>query len=197
MTENIKKFEPKFESITEVNKLLKGKDIDLRKTIEKVLSKDIGINPDCMVEVEDYGVDFDDWNVDLFSDEFYNKLEELKNEGTWIYIRAVYANTDNGGYSKNIYGYEIDDKINEDEIDDYYVTVGIDSCVRECDLKLSSEYYTGDITSDYGIMVEDGKIRFQLYTGGFGSSIDPICNLSEPLHALSIEIMLDIIEFKD
>ena len=37
MDKNIKEFEPKFESISDVEMLLKDKDIDLRKTIEKVL----------------------------------------------------------------------------------------------------------------------------------------------------------------
>lgn len=197
MDENIKKFEPKFESISDVNMELKDKEIDLKKTIEKVLSKDIGINHEMIVEVEDYGCDFEELNVKLFTDEFYDKLEELKNEGKWIYIHSVYATTDNAGYSENIYGYEINDEIDEDEFDDYYVTVGVDSCVRDCDLILSDEYYTGDMTSDYGIMIKDGKISFKLYIGGFGSSIDPINNLSEPLHALAIEMLLEIIEFKD
>ena len=175
---NVQEFKPNFNSITEVNKLLEGKEIDLRKTIEKVLSKDIGINPDCMVEVEDYGWDFPD-----------DKLEEFQNEEKWIYIRAVYATTEIGGGSENIYEYEID----EEE----YATVGVDSCIFECDLRLSHDYYLGDITSDYGIMVEGDKISFQSFCGGMFSSIDPVVNLSEPLNELAIEIMLDIIVFKE
>ena len=77
MAENIKKFEPKFESISDVNLELKDKEIDLKKTIKKVLSKDIGINHEMSVEVEDYGWDFSELNIELFSDEFYDKLEEI------------------------------------------------------------------------------------------------------------------------
>lgn len=35
-----------------------------------------------------------------------------------------------------------------------------------------------------------------MFIGGMFSSFEPINDLSEPLHALAIEIMLDIIEFK-
>ena len=63
MDKNIKEFEPKFESISDVEMLLKDKDIDLRKTIEKVLSKDFGVNHDMVVEVEDYGWDLSELNL--------------------------------------------------------------------------------------------------------------------------------------
>ena len=193
MAENIKKFEPKFESISDVNLELKDKEIDLKKTIKKVLSKDIGINHEMSVEVEDYGWDFSELNIELFSDEFYDKLEEFKKEGKQIYIHAVYATDEIGGNSDNVYGYELNDDFDEDD----YVTVGVDSCVRECDLIIDSEYYRGDMEGDYGIIIEGDEITFGQYIGGFGSSIDPVVDLSEPLNALAIEILLDIIEFKN
>ena len=193
MTKNIKKFEPKFKSIFDVEMALKDKEIDLKKTIEKILSKDIGINHETIVEVEDYGWEFEELNVELFSDEFYDKLEEFKNEGKMIYIHTVYATEEIEGKSDNVYGYELSDDFNEEN----YTTVGVDSCVRDCDLIINQEYYSGDMIGDYGIMVEDGKISFRNYIGGMHSSIDPITDLSEPLNALAVEILLDIIEFKD
>ena len=186
------KFEPKFESISDVKMVLKDKDIDLKKTIKKVLSKDIGINHEMSVEVEGYGWDFSELGIPLFSDEFYEKLEEIKDAGEWIYIHSVYATTEIAGHSENIYEYEIEN-LDDDEI----VTVGVDSCVRNCDLKLFYDYYTGDMESDYGILIEDGEIIFSLSISGFGASIDPITDLSEPLNALAVEILLDIIEFRD
>ena len=189
MAENIKKFEPKFESIVEVDRLLDGKDIDLKKTIEKVISKDFGIGECCLVavnEVDEWYIDFD---IEPYSDEYYDKLNELKDDGNSIYIRAIYANTEIAGHASDIYEYEIDD---ED-----YVAVGVDSCLGVCDLLLSRDYYTGDDASDYGIMIENGKIKFKMFIGGMFSSIDPITDLSEPLHIFAIETMLDIIEFKE
>lgn len=195
MDENVKVFEPKFVSISDVKLELKDKEIDLRKTIEKVISKDFGIGECCLVVVEDHD---DEWyiqfDLERYTDEYYDKLEELKDEGKWIYIRAVYANREIAGHTENIYQYEVSDE--EYENDDY-VSVGVASCLGDCDLLLSGDYYTGDDTSDYGIMIENGKINFEMFIGEMFSSIDPITDLSEPLHALAIETMLDIIEFKD
>ena len=189
MAENVKKFEPKFVSISDVQMELKDKEIDLRKTIEKVLSKDFGVGECCLVAVNEDDEWYFDFDIETYSDEYYNKLNELKDEGNPIYIRAVYANTEIAGHASDIYEYEIED--------DDYVAVGVASCLGKCDLLLSGDYYTGDDTSDYGIMIENDQITFQMFIGGMFSSIEPINNLSEPLHALAIEIMLDIIEFKD
>ena len=194
MDENIKKFEPKFVSISDVHMELKDKEIDLRKTIEKVISKDFGIGECCLVavnEVDDWYTDFD---IEPYTDEYYNKLNELKDEGNSIYIRAVYANRDIAGNTEDIYQYEVSD---EEYDNDDYVSVGVASCLGDCDLLLSGDYYTGDDTSDYGIMIEKSEIKFKMFIGGMFSSIEPINNLSEPLHALAVEILLDIIEFKD
>lgn len=194
MDNNIKKFEPKFDSIADVNELLENRDIDLQKTIKKVLSKDFGINHDMIIEVEDYGWDLSELNIES-DDDLNNKLEELKNEGKWIYIHSIYATDEIGGNSDDVYGYQLGEDFDEDEY--AYVTVGVDSSVCTCDLIISSENYRGDMEGDYGIMIEDGEITFSQFIGGFGSSIDPITNLSEPLNALAVEILLDIIEFKE
>lgn len=194
MDKNIKEFEPKFESISDVEMLLKDKDIDLRKTIEKVLSKDFGVNHDMVVEVEDYSWDLSELNLES-DEEYYNKLEEFKSEGKWIYIHSVYATTETGGHCENVYGYELGDDFEKDEY--AYNTVGVDSSVCTCDLIINSEYYSGDMEGDYGIMIEDGEISFGQYIGGFGSSINSVTDLSEPLNALAIEILLDVIEFKE
>ena len=71
MDENIKRFEPKFVSISDVHMELKDKEIDLRKTIEKVVSKDFGIGECCLVavnEVDDWYTDFD---IEPYTDEYY------------------------------------------------------------------------------------------------------------------------------
>ena len=78
---NIQKFIPKFTSISEINEELKDKKINLRKTIEKIISKDIGKSKEYLVEIEDYGNDLENkFDFELYSDEYYEKLEELKAE---------------------------------------------------------------------------------------------------------------------
>lgn len=181
---NIQEFIPKYDSISEVNEELKGKKIDLRKTIEKATSKDIGVG--YMIIIEDYGFDFD---FGPSIDEYYDKLEELKDEGKWIYITAVYATDDmSGPVGCDVYEYEIDDDFN---------TVGVASCLGHYELRISYDSFAGQINGDFGIMIQGDEISFQFNDCGMFGTMDPIDNLSEPLNALVVELMMDIIEFKD
>ncbi len=191
---NIQQFIPKYNSISEVNEELKGKKIDLRKTIEKIITKDIGKAEEYLVEIEDYGNDLENnFDFELYSDEYYEKLEELKDEGKWIYITAVYATTEIAGFD-DVYDFE--PNLEDDEIE----VTGVESCLGEYDLRVSYDSYVGQIAGDFGIMIQGDEISFQEYCGGMcgmHSSIYPIGNLSEPLNAFAAELMMDIIEFKD
>lgn len=182
---NVQEFIPKFNSISEVNEELKGKKIDLRKTIEKATSKDIGINDDLMLQVEDYGYEFD---CGSSIDGYYDKLDELKDEGKWIYVSAVYATDECIPEECDVYEYEICDEFN---------TIGIDSCFGHCELRVSFDSFAGQINGDFGIMIQGDEISFQINDCGMFASIDPIDDLSEPLNAFVIELMMNIIEFKE
>lgn len=179
---NVKEFELPYCSITEVDSILEGKEIDLRSTIERM--RGIGFIDDDYLTIVDHN---DEWaqeeNIELYSDEFYEKLEEFKNEGKSIFIHAVYATECIGG--GNLYQYEIDD---ED-----FATVGINSWAGNYDLRLSRDFYTGDDVSSYGITIKDNKIGLALYCRG----IYPIVNLDEPLDQFAIKLMLDTIVFKE
>ncbi len=186
---NIQEFIPKYNSISEVNEELKGKKIDLRKTIEKIITKEIGKSEEYLVEIEDYGNDLENkFDFELYSDEYYERLEELKNEGKWIYITAVYATSEIAGFD-DVYECELED----DEIE----TAGVESCLGKCDLRLNFESFVGEMDGDFGIMIQNDEISFQYCCGGMFVSIDPIDDLSEPLNTFAIELMMNIIEFKD
>ena len=191
---NIQEFIPKFNNISEVDEELKGKKIDLRKTIEKIITKDIGKAEECLVTIEDYGYNLEDkFDFELYSDEYYEKLEELKNEGKWIYITAVYATTEIAGFD-DVYDFELN--LEDDEIE----VTGVESCSGEYDLRVSYDSYVGQIAGDFGIMIQGDEISFKEYCGGMygiDGPIYPIDDLSEPLNALVVELMMDIIEFKD
>lgn len=186
---NIQKFIPKFTSISEINEELKDKKINLRKTIEKIISKDIGKSKEYLVEIEDYGNDLENkFDFELYSDEYYEKLEELKDEGKWIYITAVYATSEIASFD-DVYECELED--------DYFETAGVESCLGNCDLRVNFESFVGEMDGDFGIMIQNDKIDFQYCCGGMFRSIDPIDNLSEPLNAFAIELMMNIIEFEE
>lgn len=105
-----------------------------------------------------------------------------------IYIHTVYVSE---GYSGGeIYEYEIDD--------DDFVTVGIRSGLGNYDLRLSPKYYTGDEAGDYGIEVfDDGTIWLSENTGGICGGISEIRDLSEPLNAFVIEILMNTLVFEN
>ena len=109
--------------------------------------------------------------------------------GDGAYIHTVYASEgDSGG--KEIYEYEIDA--------DDFVTVGIQSGLGNYDLRLSPQYYTGDEAGDYGIDVDDsGRISFCEYTSGMFGGISEVRDLSEPLNAFVIEILMNTVVFED
>ena len=105
-----------------------------------------------------------------------------------IYIHTVYARE--ASVSGDIYEYEIDD--------DDFVTVGIHSGLGNYNLRLSPKYYTGDEAGDYGIDVSDeGTISLSENTGGMFGGIREIHDLSEPLTAFVIEILMNTIVFED
>ena len=177
-------FKPEFTNISEVNMWLKDKKINLKDTIERVKFTDI-ISYDTVVNVEDYwGNLCGEFDLVSYSDEYYEKLEELKNEGKYIYIRTVHASEGSDSFEK-IYEYEIND--------DEFTSVNVYSCLENCSLRLSSQYYTGD----YGIMIEDNEIRFYENTSGMFGELERVRDLSEPLNAFVIEIMMNIIVFED
>ena len=181
-------FKPEFTNISEVNMWLKDKKINLKDTIERVKFTDI-ISYDTIVNVEDYWDNLcGEFDLVSYSDEYYEKLEELKNEGKYIYIRTVHASEGSGSFEK-IYEYEIND--------DEFTIVNVYSCLENCSLRLSSQYYTGDEAGDYGIMIEDNEIRFYENTSGMFGGLERVRDLSEPLNAFVIEIMMNIIVFED
>ena len=155
----IHEFKPKFTSISDVNLALKGKKINLDKTMGRVNMPDFWEGP--TVEVGSCG----------------------------IYIPTVYASEGDSG-SKEIYEYEIDD--------DDFVTVGVFSGLGDYDLRLSPQYYTGDEAGDYGIEVFDnGTFLFSENRGGICGGIREIRDLSEPLNAFVIEILMNTLVFED
>ena len=180
---NVQEFIPKYNNISEVNEELKGKKIDLRKTIEKATSKDIGVG--YMIIIEDYGFDFD---FGPSVDEYYEKLEELKDEGKWIYITVVYATDECGPVDCDVYEYEIGDDFN---------TVGVASCLGYYELRISHDSFAGQINGDFGIMVQEDEISLRFNDCGMFGTMDPIEDLSEPLNAMVVELMMKIIEFKE
>lgn len=108
--------------------------------------------------------------------------------GDGIYIHTVYASEGYGG--GEIYEYEIND--------DDFVTVGIHSGLGNYDLRLSPKYYTGDEAGDYGIEVSDeGTICLSENIGGMFGGIREIRDLSEPLNAFVIEILMNTLVFAD
>lgn len=119
--------------------------------------------------------------------DFYNG-PTVEEAGSGIYIHTVYVSERYGG--DEIYEYEIDD--------DDFVTVEIQSGLGNYDLRLSPKYYTGDEAGDYGIYVVDGgEISFCENTGGMFGGINEIDDLSEPLNAFVIEILMSTIVFGD
>ena len=154
----IHEFKPKFTSISEVNQALKGKKINLDKTMNRVSMPDFYAGP---------------------------AVEEVYDG---IYIHTVYARE--ASVSGDIYEYEIDD--------DDFVTVGIHSGLGNYNLRLSPKYYTGDEAGDYGIDVSDeGTISLSENTGGMFGGIREIHDLSEPLTAFVIEILMNTLVFED
>lgn len=190
---NIKQFEPKICSNFEVDMELKGKTIDFKKTLKKIMSKDIGIAPEGMVSIisekgfHNLEATMNEYDIELFSEEFYDKLDELRNEGKSIYVHTVYATDEIGGHD-TVYEYDIDDDGSEN--------IGICSYLGSWDLRLNSEYYHGNMEGDYGIMFEGNKISFGRYEYCFGPSVEPM-DMYEPLDRFAAEIMLDIIEFEN
>lgn len=151
-------FKPKFTSISEVNQALKGKKINLDKTMNRVSMPDFYAGP----TVED--------------------------EGDSIYIHTVYASE--GANDGEIYEYELDDYD--------FVTVGIHSGLGNYNLRLSPKYYTGDEAGDYGIDVsDDGTIMLCENTSGMFGGVSVIRDLSEPLTAFVVEILMNTIVFED
>ena len=151
-------FKPKFTSIADVNLALKGKKINLDKTMDRVSMPDFYDGP--AVEVECGG----------------------------IYIHTVYASEES--VAGEIYEYEIDGND--------FITVGIHCGLGNCDLRLNPQYYAGDEAGDYGIEVfDDGEICLSENTSGICGGVREISDLSEPLNAFVIEILMNTIVFED
>ena len=105
-----------------------------------------------------------------------------------IYIHTVYVSE--GGSGGKIYEYEIDD--------DDFVTVGIHSGLGDYDLRLPPQCYTGDEAGDYGIEVfDDGTIMLCETTSGICGGTSSVRDLSEPLNAFVIEILMNTLVFED
>lgn len=119
--------------------------------------------------------------------DFYNgPTVEVECDG--IYIHTVYASE--RSVADEIYEYELDDND--------FITVGIDSGLGNCDLRLSPQYYTGDEAGDYGIEVfDDGTIWLSKNTSGIFGGVREINDLSEPLNAFVIEILMNTLVFED
>ena len=106
-----------------------------------------------------------------------------------IYIHTVQV-LEGGSGCGEIYEYEIDD--------DDFVTVGILSGLGDYDLRLSPQYYAGDEAGDYGIEVfDDGTICLSENRSGLCGRIGEIRDLSEPLNAFVIEILMNTLVFED
>lgn len=156
---NIHEFKPKFTSISDVNLALKGKKINLDKTMNRVSMPDFYAGP---------------------------TVEEVC---CGIYIHTVQV-LEGGSGCGEIYEYEIDD--------DDFVTVGILSGLGDYDLRLSPQYYAGDEAGDYGIEVfDDGTICLSENRSGLCGGIGEIRDLSEPLNAFVIEILMNTLVFED
>lgn len=156
---NIHEFKPKFTSISDVNLALKGKKINLDKTMNRVSMPDFYAGP---------------------------TVEEIC---CGIYIHTVQV-LEGGSGCGEIYEYEIDD--------DDFVTVGILSGLGDYDLRLSPQYYAGDEAGDYGIEVfDDGTICLSENRSGLCGGIGEIRDLSEPLNAFVIEILMNTLVFED
>ena len=113
----------------------------------------------------------------------------VEEEYDGIYIHTVYASK---GFSTvgEIYGYEIED--------DDFVTVGIHSGLGNYNLRLIPKYYSGDEAGDYGISVSDnGTILLCENTSGMFGGVHVIRDLSEPLTAFVIEILMNTLVFED
>ena len=156
---NIHEFKPKFTSISDVNQALKGKKINLDRTMARVSMPDFYAGP---------------------------TVEEVC---CGIYIHTIYV-LEGGSGCGEIYEYEIDGND--------FVTVGILSGLGYYDLRLNPQYYTGDEAGDYGIEVfDDGEISLSENRSGICGGISEIRDLSEPLNAFVVEILMNTLVFED
>ena len=123
------------------------------------------------------------------SDILGDPLVEVMCEGEEVYIRSVMVSEEDYTDGK-IYEYKVDD--------DDFTNVILYSSFGTRTLRLSSQYYTGDEFGDYGIIVTDGgKIEFCENAYGICGGLKEICDLSEPLMAFIVELLMDKIVFED
>ena len=142
---------------------------------------------DVNLELKDKKINLDKTMARVSMPDFYAG-PTVEDVGDGIYIHTVYAHK--GSVGGAIYEYEIDD--------DDFVTVGIQSGLGNYNLRLSPKYYTGDEAGDYGIDVSDeGTIWLSENRSGICGGISEITDLSEPLNAFVIEILMNTLVFDD
>ena len=168
---DVQEFKPKFNSISEVYEELKDKKIDLDKTIDRAAP--------CSM-----------------SDILGDPLVKVICEGEKVYIRSVVVSessilvSERNHTEGKIYEYKIDN--------DDFTNVILYSNLGTCTLRLSSQYDTGDEFGDYGIIVTDeGKIEFCENAYGICGGLKEIRDLSEPLMAFIVELLMDMLVFED
>lgn len=123
------------------------------------------------------------------SDILGDPLVEVICEGEEVYIHSVRVSEADYTEGK-IYEYKVDD--------DDFTNVILYSSFGTRTLRLSSQYYTGDKFGDYGIRVTDeGKIEFCENAYGICGGLKEIRDLSEPLMAFIVELLMDMLVFED
>lgn len=142
---------------------------------------------DVNLELKDKKINLDSTMARVSMPDFYAG-PTVESEYDGIYIHTVYAHK--GSVGGAIYEYEIDD--------DDFVTVGIQSGLGDYNLRLSPQCYTGDEAGDYGIEVDDdGTVYLCENTGGMFGGVRRIRDLSEPLNAFVVEILMNTLVFEN
>ena len=164
----------------------KESDEDIYLNIQEFKPKYTSMD-DVNLELKDKKINLDKTMARVSMPDFYaGPTVEVECGG--IYIHTVYAHK--GSVGGEIYEYEIDD--------DDFVTVGIYSGLGDYDLRLSPQCYTGDEAGDYGIVIDDdGEIGFYENRSGLCGGLREINDLSEPLNAFVVEILMNTLVFED
>lgn len=185
--------------VSQVGKLTRdGEEILLDKESDKDIYEDVHVfKPrfnsisEVYEEIKDKRINLDKTigraSADIFGG--YIPNVEVLCDHSEIYIRAIQI-FEKPYTEGTIYEYELDD--------DDFTNVIIYSALGTSTLRLSSQYYTGDEDGDYGIRVtDDGVIEFYENASGLCGGLKELCDLSEPLKAFIVELLMELLVFED
>lgn len=199
------KLEVNHEEIKEIINKVKNCNVDVKSTIEKTISSQY-MDEDFYIELFDEGTidylrQFDNFDLELPSDAFFDFINSKLEEG--IYISLAKASPEDTGNNK-IFEYNVDD-VDED----YLERTGIITWNDGADLlvNLSDGLFIGNMESDFGIELYKKEDSMQLTFCWRGRKCDgPGCpvdiysiedELNEPLYYLAIKMMYNAIIFDE